>query len=186
MDEEQLRAELENCHPESFGWALSCCSQNPNDAEEVLQEAYLKVLDGRARFDSRATVKTWLLALIRNTAADHWRRKTRAGAKLADYEATAEGARLEPAPDVIVQQQQMRDLLRQRLAALPERQREVLHLVFYHDLSISQAAEVMSVSVGSARTHYERGKQQLRDWLERFDCDHETELRRKNIERTVP
>jgi RNA polymerase sigma factor (sigma-70 family) len=52
------------------------------------------------------------------------------------------------------------------MSELPDRQREVLHLVFYQDMSIAEAAEVMEISVGSARTHYERGKTRLRSLLE--------------------
>ena len=51
------------------------------------------------------------------------------------------------------------------LDRLSSRQREVLHLVFYQDLTIADAAEVLGVSVGSARMHYERGKAQLRRLL---------------------
>ncbi len=47
------------------------------------------------------------------------------------------------------------------------RQREVLHLVFYGELSIREASEVMNVSLGTARTHYERGKAGLRKRLGR-------------------
>jgi RNA polymerase sigma-70 factor (ECF subfamily) len=48
------------------------------------------------------------------------------------------------------------------LASLAARQREVLQLVFYHDMTIEDAAHVLGVSVGTARTHYERGKARLR------------------------
>jgi RNA polymerase sigma-70 factor, ECF subfamily len=170
MDEHQLRMQLEQHHPVSYGWAMSCCSRVPELAEDVLQAAYLKILQGRARFHGRAAFKTWLFAVIRLTAADeirrHWLRQWRLIGR-------------EPAKEVQLPErgEQLDEPARlnafwQALARLPRRQREVMHLVFYQELSLQEASEVMGVSLGSARTHYERGKRNLRARLaksEHFD-----------------
>jgi RNA polymerase sigma-70 factor (ECF subfamily) len=73
MNRAELEQQLEELHPVSFAWALGCCGRDRGDAEEVLQETYLKILDGKARFNGRSALKTWLFAVIRRTAAAHRR-----------------------------------------------------------------------------------------------------------------
>ncbi|HXU70372.1 MAG TPA: RNA polymerase sigma factor [Polyangia bacterium] len=160
-----LRRDIEELHEASFAWALACCAWRREEAEDVLQTAYLKVLDGRARFDGRATVKTWLFAVIRNTAADRRRRSwlttlgiERLWQRRVELPTTAPAASHEGDPE-------RRRRVREALAALAARQREVLDLVFFHDLTIEEAARVMGVSLGSARVHYERGKKRLAERL---------------------
>ena len=55
--------------------------------------------------------------------------------------------------------------LKEALDELSDRQREILHLVFYQDMTIAEASGVAGISLGSARTHYERGKERLRKIL---------------------
>lgn len=155
-----LRPELEALHRGSFVWALHCCHGNAARAEDALQETYLKIFSGRARFGGKSSFKTWLLALIRLTAADEWRRDERHAAKLAAWEAETP----EPVitPDDALAAGQAQAGVRGALAGLPSRQREVITLVFYHDLTLDEAAAVMGISPGTVRTHYDRAKSQLR------------------------
>ena len=169
MDESELRAQLEQFHPVSYGWALSCCSRNPMEAEDILQTAYLKILDGRARFDGQAAFKTWLFAVIRHTALDEQRRRWLRWLRLDGYRQERDDEVQPAAHGDGLEQTERVQLFRETLAKLPRRQQEVLHLVFYQDLTIEDAAGVMGVSLGSARTHYARGKQRLGDWLQQSE-----------------
>jgi len=166
MDEQRLRQLLEKHHRESFGWALCCCRRDRLRAEDVLQRAYLKVLAGKARFDDRGSFKTWLFAVIRTTARDERRREVLRRVGFLRY---AGEARETPAEQVAVEaldREQLQAVFQKALEKLPGRQRQVLQLVFYHDMSLSEAAKAMAVSIGSARTHYERGKKALRERLD--------------------
>lgn len=166
MDIEALQAELERLHPESYGWALSCCARDSGRAQEVLQNAYLKILSGRARFNGQSTLKTWLLALIRNTAADAWRCEKRDDQKIVRLaDAADDSAAIAISPSDDLEAVERKEALLTALRALPARQQEVLRLVFYHDLTLAEAADVMGISLGSVRTHYERGKERLRQLL---------------------
>ena len=82
MEDSEIRALLEMNHQASYGWALGCCRRDPAEAESVLQAVYLKVLEGRARFEGRSSFKTWLFAVIRKTALDERRRSMLRGLRL--------------------------------------------------------------------------------------------------------
>ena len=166
----ELEAQLAQLHGESFGWSLSCCGWNESDAEDVLQTTYLKVISGRARFGGRSAFRTWLFGVIRQTAREHHRR-SRSHLERAERLARepAAGGPAAQRPDELLDRSERSRRLLNALDELPDRQREVLHLVFYQDLTIREAAEVMEVSLGSARVHYERGKKRLRGLLSTED-----------------
>ncbi len=164
MDSAALRDQLESHHTASFAWALHCCDRDRQEAEEVLQTVYLKIIEGKARYDGRSSLRTWLFAVIRRTAADARRRHILRRLRflpLGHHDAAA----ATPLPDKLAHEAERNAALAAALAELPPRQRQVLLLVFYHGHTVDEAAAILRIGTGSARTHYARGKQRLRERL---------------------
>jgi RNA polymerase sigma factor (sigma-70 family) len=156
---------LERHHADAFAWALSCCRRDRAEAEDVLQTSYLKVLDGRAAFLGRSSYKTWLFGVIRRTASEHRRGRLLRRLWSARSLDTLQIVDATPGPATQLVRSESTQRLERALARLSRRQRDLLHLVFYQELTIREAAEVLGVSIGTARTHYERGKARLREQL---------------------
>jgi RNA polymerase sigma-70 factor (ECF subfamily) len=89
------------------------------------------------------------------------RRSARGHREQSDEVRLSEAADTAPAADAAATIAEERAGLIAALALLSPRQREVLQLVFYHDMTIEEAAAVMRISLGSARTHYDRGKKAM-------------------------
>jgi RNA polymerase sigma-70 factor (ECF subfamily) len=186
METEKLREQLEQHHASSFGWAMGCCRRDPAEAEDVLHNVYVKVLEGKARFNGDSSFKTWLFAVIRKTASDQRRQHfLRSMIVTRATEHIVSSSRNEH-PDESAYRGEMQTIFQRALGRLSSRQREALQLVFYHELKIEEAAAVMGVSLGSARTHYERGKKRLRELLQESEEFYESEWARKKNPATVP
>src|SRR5205823_4857044 len=148
-----LKEELARLHDASFTWAMNCCSFRKEEAQEILQSAYLKVLDGEARFNQRSSFKTWFFSVIRLTAHEqrkNWSIRQNAFQKwLTQGDTWLKQEHKEPA-----EQLDPKELL----SGLSEQQAKVMELVFFHELSVSEAATIMGIGIGSAARHYERAK----------------------------
>lgn len=181
MDIAELKAELETLHSASFGWALSCCRRDRAEAEEVLQTVYLKIFEGKARFRGEASLKTWLFAVIRKTAIGEHRKNLLRKLRWSDpSEQEAKQVSQSDQPGLAFEKSETQALFQTALKTLPRRQREALHLVFYQDLSLREAADVMGISIGSARQHYERGKKRLRESLGQTEIAYGIGWRKEN------
>jgi RNA polymerase sigma-70 factor (ECF subfamily) len=161
----ELTTELAALHAQSFAWALACCDRRREDAEDLLHDVYVGVLDNGLRFDGRSSLKTWLFGVIRNKARARIRRARVRAVLGLRYASRIDVPNAPTLPDDDAVAIETRERTRHALARLPERQREVLLLVFYHDLTVDEASKVMRVSLGAARVHYQRGKQKLASLL---------------------
>ncbi|MEM7109774.1 MAG: RNA polymerase sigma factor [Bacteroidota bacterium] len=153
MTKKWLDHVLEQHHTEAYLWARQCCDFDDEGAKDVLQMVYLKILEGKAKYNERSNVKTWIFSVIRNTVIDQQRsRKTMY--PLSVVKETAE----ENITDELVDYQAI-------IQKLPERQRQVMLLVFYHGLTLEEVAEILELGVGTVRAHYDRGKKALKELL---------------------
>lgn len=179
MTTEEIRSALKQSQRDNYLWALFCCRQNREVAYEVLQITYLKILEGKAKYSGTSSFKTWIFSVIKNTAIDSFndeRKRQSRFLKLNNLFFSNNGRNKEKEPRIAIEytcfatisheKDNETELLKEALNHLSERQKEIIMLVFYWDFTIERAAEIMRISIGSARTHYERGKSNLRSILE--------------------
>ncbi len=145
---------LQTHHRAGYLWARQCCHFRDDWAEEVLQITYLKILEGSAVFKNQSDFKTWFFSVIRYTAYE-WMRQER------------KHQLLDQIPDASIEEadEAVHHFHQSMLQSLAPRQREVMLLVFYHQLTIEKAAAVMDIHPGSAATHYHRAKERLKSLI---------------------
>jgi RNA polymerase sigma factor (sigma-70 family) len=156
--------ELCELHPASFRWALSCV-RDRFEADDVLQTVYLKIFDGRARFDGRSSLKTWLFSVIRLTAAERRRGWWSRLMARTDRNLPLDLADTGDDPHSAAVRSENVSRLLAALAGLSPKQRAILKLVFSHDMTVEEASVALGVSVGTGRVHYHRGKKRLLEEL---------------------
>jgi len=140
--------------------------RNPADAEDAVQECYLRAL---RHFDSYRgpTMKPWLLAILRNVCnAEFARRGKQDPADDADNETASEQPPLwqEPlaSPEAALLRRQDDDTIRRLVAALPQPFREAIVLREVNELSYQEIAEVAGVPVGTVMSRLARARSMLR------------------------
>lgn len=155
------REALQAVHGELFGWALTRCGFDRNVAEDLMQEAYVQVLSGAARFDNKSSLRTFLFGVVQNLARSRFRRLA-SRLRLTRHHTVVEA---DDGLSIGVDESEAR-LVWNAVEALPARQRDITELVFCRDMTIEEAATVMGVSVGTGRVHYDRAKKALAERLQ--------------------
>lgn len=149
-------------------------------AEDVAQDVFLRLGDGRLKAKPRARFTTWLYAVTINCAREHARRRRKLWGD-ADAEtalAATPDARSDPA-----RVETLADLGR-ALSALPLRQREVVVLRFLEGLDTAETAEVLGCRPGAVKAHLHRAAAKLRTVLSAYQAkdshDEETDADRRD------
>jgi RNA polymerase sigma-70 factor (ECF subfamily) len=141
-----------------YRWVLS-----KEDAEDVVQAAFLKLWTGKAKWkeEKNARFTTWFYRILYNQAMDCLRGSKRRFVDIEDSGLSEEAAQEE---QMVLQEQQQ--LIRQALRELPERQRVAISMVYFEALPQKQIAGMMGISIKALESLLSRAKASLREWFE--------------------
>ncbi|WP_242552332.1 RNA polymerase sigma factor [Streptomyces beijiangensis] len=133
----------------------------PTAADDLLSEVWLRAFGGRSVFDpARGTPRAWLFGVARHVLAAHWR-----GAEPAGFPGPEPVADPWQAVDRRLDAMAVAPLIREALAELPAVERELLLLVIWEQLTPAEAALVVGVPQGTARSRLHRARARLRGAL---------------------
>ena len=131
-------------------------------AEDLLSEVFLDVWRQAGRFQGRSQVTTWLLAIARNKALSALQR--RANEEL-DEDAAAAIENPQDNPEVTLQKRQKAEILLNCLTQLSPAHREVTDLVYYHEKSIDEVAEITGVPQNTVKTRMFYARKRIAELL---------------------
>jgi len=120
-----------------------------SSAEDLVTEVFMEAWRQAGRFEGRAQVSTWLIAIARNKALSALRRRTTEELDEGVAERVADPA---DDPEVTLQKRETGAILRQCLTELSPAHREIVDLVYYHEKAIDEVAALIGVPQSTVKT----------------------------------
>ena len=141
---------------------------NATMAEDLISEVFLDVWRQAGSFEARSAVSTWLLAIARFKALSALRRRTE-----DELDEAAAAAIEDPAddPEMAVQKKDKGEILRKCLTVLSQEHREVIDLVYYHEKSIEEVAEIVGIPEATVKTRMFYARKKLSELLNAAGVD---------------
>lgn len=148
--------------------------RNHADAEEVVQEAYLKAFNSLETFNGNSSLSTWLTRIVFNAAIDRKRAIQRRHTEylqqdvaiLEEYQSRYKSQAGPQSPESELLRKQFAELLKTVIARLPDDFRSVFVLRDIEGLSVSETAEVLQIKEATVKSRLFRARRELRKHLE--------------------
>lgn len=139
---------------------------DPVLADEIVVETMYEVWRHAHRFAGQSRVTTWVLGIARHKILDRLRQRGNSHFETLGEEAEAVA---DESPDIFLRLAERQEAAQIALCleALPEEQRECIHLVFYQDLALAEIAEIQSCPANTVKTRLFHARRKIRDCLER-------------------
>lgn len=132
-------------------------TKNPQFAEDLLQEAFIKVYEQLGKYDQKGSFKSWLYRVAINHCLDQLRKKSFQTEEIDDTK-----LRNHETPEVVLLQNEKSREIEKMVSILPEDERMILMLRYANELSYDEISEVLSVTITDVRNKLHRAKKKLR------------------------
>jgi RNA polymerase sigma-70 factor (ECF subfamily) len=136
--------------------------RNEASAEDLISEVFLDVWRQAGKFEGRAAVSTWLLAIARFKALTVLRRRPEQELDEDTAEAIED---TEDTPDVTLEKKDKSALIRKCLTGLSAEHREIIDLVYYHEKSVEEVAEIVGIPENTVKTRMFYARKKLAELL---------------------
>ncbi|MEW6411041.1 MAG: sigma-70 family RNA polymerase sigma factor [Candidatus Zixiibacteriota bacterium] len=151
---------------------------NPQDAEDIVQETLIKAIDNIEQFRGESSFGTWLYSIALNQSRAHLAKQKQTDLKpIEDYLPTRSADEMHNHgghklfdwrdPHKVLEDDELRKMIDEAIAALPVQYREAFLLRYYEELSIKEIAKIINESVASTKSRVLRARLAVRDQLSR-------------------
>lgn len=138
--------------------------RDASDAEDALQEAFIKAYVYLHSYNPEYRFYTWFARIVRNVALSQLRARDWVLPLEGDFLVPARTLR-EESPELAALTSSRAEMVRQAVSRLPERYRQVLVLRYWHDLTYEEIAQVTEQSLSAVKTQLHRAKRMLGEML---------------------
>jgi len=164
-----------------YNLILKICA-NPDDAAELMQDTFVKILESINGFERRSAFYTWAFRIAVNLTLNHRKRKATVGFLSLDAPVAADDEESKrtlaavllddktPRPTQLAENRELCELAQKALGMLDDEHRTVIVLRDIEDMSYTQIADVLAVELGTVKSRLSRARAALRQILEAF-CD---------------
>lgn len=153
-------------YSQSLYWKIRSIVLTHEDADDVLQNTFLKAWKSLPTFQGKAKLSTWLYRIAINESLDFLRRQKTAALSSADADLSVANRLL---ADDYFDGDKSQAVLQEAIATLPDVQRTVFTLRYYDEMKYSEMSEILGTSEGSLKASYHIAVQKITDYVKRYE-----------------
>ena len=153
-------------YSQSLYWKIRSIVLTHEDADDVLQNTFLKAWKSLPTFQGKAKLSTWLYRIAINESLGFLRHQKTAALSSADADLSVANRLL---ADDYFDGDKSQAVLQEAIATLPDVQRTVFTLRYYDEMKYSEISEILGTSEGSLKASYHIAVQKITDYVKRYE-----------------